>query len=244
MALRLVAALGERLHLRERPAPARIAVIPEEVPVEIVEVEHPRRSFDEHLVVERSESGEEIGCLGIVVKLHRALERGLAGLAVVAVALPARFRDRVRVAAAARGPCRGLLDVDPQDELQPFIRRLLLETSRYLLRPRGAKHTVVAHGPEHTPHILAGELAVDDPVRQRAGGILVVHERLDHRRKRLLRRAAEDLHEPPAVAEAPIAAGSPDVLDGRLHHLALGLRRLSPRIHLRHQERLELRVAE
>ena len=33
VALRLVAAFGERLHLRERSAPAGIAVVPEEIPV-------------------------------------------------------------------------------------------------------------------------------------------------------------------------------------------------------------------
>ena len=85
---------------------------------------------------------------------------------------------------------------------------------------------------------------VDDPVRHGTGDALVVGKRADHRRERLLRRAVEDLDELLPVAEAPVAAVSPDVVYGLFHHLAILRSGRSAGIHLRHQERTQLLVAE
>ena len=177
------------------------------------------------------------------MKLHRAPERGFAGVAVVAVAFPALLGDRVGIPAAAGLP-RGIsLHVDADNNLEPLVDGRLLDLFEDL-RPRVAEHAVVAKRPEHAAHVLAVEVAVDHPVGHGTGDALVVGKRADHRRERLLRRAVEDLDELLPVAEAPVAAVSPDVVYGLFHHLAILRSGRSAGIHLRHQERTQLLVAK
>ena len=177
------------------------------------------------------------------MKLHRAPERGFAGVAVVAVAFPALLGDRVRVPAAAGLPRGPALDVDAQNQLEPFVGRRLVDLLEDL-RPRVAERAVVAKRPEHAAHVLAVEVAVDYPVGHGTGDALVVGKRAYHRRERLLRRAVEDLDELLPVAEVPVSADSPDVIYGLFHHLAILRSGRSAGIHLRHQERTQLLVAE
>ena len=146
------------------------------------------------------------------MELHRALERGLAGVAVVAVAIPPLLGDRVGVPAAAGLPRGVTLDVDAQKHLEPFVDRRLLDLLEDL-RPRRVEHAVVAERPEHAAHVLAVEVAVNYPVGHGIGNALVVGKRANHRRERLFSGAVEYLDEFLAVLEVLVSAVAENMVD-------------------------------